>query len=148
MIGEWIPPGRRRDKSGANYYPSVGKLPVTPASQIEGGKTMPDVSRTEIGRRLFSLQKEKSIEQALEKIRKNLGEEWRDFSQEEIDLLKHALGDAWVFIERDVWEKIAFSRLSRRDVLDLIAIGRESRAKEIDQRVAVEKASRVLRATM
>jgi hypothetical protein len=109
---------------------------------------MPDVSRTEIGRRLFSLQKEKSIEQALEKIRKNLGEEWRDFSQEEIDLLKHALGDAWVFIERDVWEKIAFSRLSRRDVLDLIAIGRETRAKEIDQRVAVEKASRVLKATM
>ncbi len=109
---------------------------------------MPDVSRTEIGRRLFSLQKEKSIEQALEKIRKNLGEEWKDFSQEEIDLLKQALGDAWVFIERDVWEKIAFSRLSRRDVLDLIAIGRESRGKEIDQRVAVEKASRVLRATM
>lgn len=109
---------------------------------------MPDVSRTEIGRRLFSLQKEKSIEQALEKIRKNLGEEWRDFSQEEIDLLKHALGDAWVFIERDVWEKIAFSRLSRRDILDLIAIGRETREKEIDQRVAVEKASRVLKATM
>jgi len=109
---------------------------------------MPDVSRTEIGRRLFSLQKEKSIEQALEKIRKNLGEEWRDFSAEEIELLKQALGDAWVFIERDVWEKIAFSRLSKRDAMDLIAIGRESQAKEIDQRVAVEKALRVLEATM
>jgi len=109
---------------------------------------MPDVSRTEIGRRLFSLQKEKSIEQAIEKIRKNLGDEWKDFSAEEIELLKHALGDAWVFIERDVWEKIAFSRLSKRDVMDLVTIGRESQAKEIDQRVAMEKALRILKATM
>jgi len=44
---------------------------------------MPDVSRTEIGRRLFSLQKEKSIEQALEKIRKNLGEEMEGLLSEE-----------------------------------------------------------------
>jgi len=109
---------------------------------------MPDVSRTEIGRRLFSLQKEKSIEQAIEKIRKNLGDEWKDFSAEEIELLKHALGDAWVFIERDVWEKIAFSRLLKRDVMDLVTIGRESQAKEIDQRVAMEKALRILKATM
>lgn len=109
---------------------------------------MPDVSRTEIGRRLFSLQKEKSIEQAIEKIRKNLGDEWKDLSQDEIGLLKHALGDAWVFIERSTWEKIAFSRLSRRDVLDLIAIGREMKAGEVDQRVAVERVSRILTATM
>ncbi|MCQ8894530.1 MAG: hypothetical protein NQU46_07890 [Methanolinea sp.] len=109
---------------------------------------MPDVSRTEIGRRLFSLQKEKNIEQALEKIRKSLGDEWKEFSQEEIELLKHALGDAWVIIERDAWEKISFSRLTRRDLLDLVAIGRESRAKEIDQRAAVEKTSRILHKTL
>ncbi|MDI9632988.1 MAG: hypothetical protein QXL43_00810 [Methanolinea sp.] len=109
---------------------------------------MPDVSRTEIGRRLFSLQKEKSIEQAIEKIRKNLGDEWKDLSQEDIGFLKDALGDAWVFIERSTWEKIAFSRLSRRDVLDLVAIGREVKAGEVEQRAAVEKISRILTATI
>lgn len=109
---------------------------------------MPDVTRTEIGRRLFSLQKEKNVEQAIEKIRKNLGEEWKEFSQADVERLKKTLGDAWVFIERGVWEKISFTRLSRLDLLDLIAIGRESGEKEIDERTAVEKASKILMTTL
>jgi hypothetical protein len=113
-----------------------------------GGWVMPDVSRTEIGRRIFSLQKEKNVEQVIEKIRRNLGDEWKVFSQTDIELLKNILGDAWVFVERDVWEKITFSRLSRMDLFDLIVIGRESKEKEIDERTAVEKALKILMTTM
>lgn len=109
---------------------------------------MPDVSRTEIGRRMFSLQKEKNVEQAIEKIRRNLGDEWKVFSQADIELLKNILGDAWVFAERDVWEKILFSRLSRMDLFDLIVIARGSQEKEIDERTAVEKAVKILTTTL
>lgn len=109
---------------------------------------MPDVSRTEIGRRIFSLQKEKNVEQVIEKIRRNLGDEWKVFSQTDIERLKNILGDAWVFVERDVWEKITFSRLSRMDLFDLIVIGRESKEQEIDERTAVEKALKILMTTM
>ncbi len=109
---------------------------------------MPDVSRTEIGRRIFSLQKEKNVEQAIEKIRRNLGEEWKVYSQADIELLKRILGDTWVFVERNVWEKISFAKLSRMDLLDLIAVGRELKDVEIDERTGVEKAVKILMTTL
>jgi hypothetical protein len=105
---------------------------------------MPDVSRTEIGRRLFSIRKEKSVEMAIEKIRKQLGPQWATLSQDDIAALKRVLGEAWVFIERDAWEKIAFSRLSRGDLTDLIALGHASAEKDADHRDAVEKTSGIL----
>ncbi len=105
---------------------------------------MSDVSRTEIGRRMFALQKEKHVELAIEKIRPNLGSEWKRLTHKDIEMLKHILGAAWVSIDRTTWEKIAFSRMSSRDVLDLVAIGTGSFANEIDQRTAVEKATSIM----
>jgi hypothetical protein len=107
-------------------------------------KEMPDVSRTEIGRRMFSLQKEKHVELAIEKIRPHLGSEWARLSQKDIEVLKHILGGAWVSIDRQTWEKIAFSRMSYGDVMDLVSIGNDSLANEIDQRTAVEKAVSIM----
>jgi len=47
-----------------------------------------------------------------------------------------------------VWEKISFAQLSRMDLLDLIAIGRESKEKEIDERTGVDKAVKILLTTL
>jgi hypothetical protein len=105
---------------------------------------MPDVSRTEIGRRMFALQKEKQVELAIEKIRPNLGSDWTRLTHTDIEMLKHILGGAWVAIDRQTWEKIAFSRMSYGSVMELIAIGHDFHANETDQRTAVEKATQIM----
>ena len=105
---------------------------------------MPDVSRTEIGRRIFSLQKEKNVEQAIEKIRQHIGPEWASFSQDDLKALKHILGEIWVYLERDLWEKITFSRITRMELFDIISIGRKSLEKEMNDRKAVEDVTAIL----
>lgn len=105
---------------------------------------MPDVSRTEIGRRIFSLQKEKNVELAIEKIRQHLGSEWAGFSQDDLKVLKYMLGEVWVYLERDLWEKITFSSITRIELLDVISLGRKSRTKEMNERNAVEGVTAIL----
>jgi hypothetical protein len=96
---------------------------------------MPDVSRTEIGRRIFILNKEKHAEAAVEKIRRRCGADWGSVSMEEISLLRELLGEAWVYTERSVWDKIAFSNISMGDLYQIIGIGRNVR----ERNVAVQK---------
>ncbi len=92
---------------------------------------MPDVSRAEIGRRIFILNKEKHAEMAIEKIRRNLGPEWNEFSLEEITLLRRFLGEAWVYTERSVWDKIAFSAVTVGDLTQIVGIGREIKENNV-----------------
>ncbi len=96
---------------------------------------MPDVSRTEIGRRIFILNKEKHAEAAVEKIRRRCGADWGSVSMEEISLLRELLGEAWVYTERSVWDKIAFSNISMGDLYQIVGIGRNIR----ERNVAVQK---------
>ncbi len=91
---------------------------------------MPDVSDQERGRRVFQIQKEKHAEEALEKVRKNLGDGWQRFALPEIRTLKFILGEAWVFIDRKAWETFSFASLSREDLDKILAIGRAVERKE------------------
>jgi hypothetical protein len=91
---------------------------------------MPDVSDQERGRRVFQIQKEKHAEEALEKVRKSLGDGWQRFALPEIRTLKFILGEAWVFIDRKAWEGYSFARLSRDDLDEILAIGRAVERKE------------------
>jgi hypothetical protein len=91
---------------------------------------MPDVSDQERGRRVFQIQKEKHAEQALEKVRKSLGDGWPRFTLPEIRTLKFILGEAWVFIDRKAWEGFSFARLSRDDLYGILAIGKAVERKE------------------
>ncbi|HOT93583.1 MAG TPA: hypothetical protein PK089_00105 [Methanoregulaceae archaeon] len=77
---------------------------------------MPDVSRTEVGQRIYQLTKEKSAEQALEKIRARLGARWAEFDRREIETLKRLLGQAWTSVDGRTWERIAFHDFSYDDV--------------------------------
>ena len=109
-----------------------------------GGRTMPEVSKTEIGRRFFQMQKEKQVEDALGKIRQAHGTEWSLYSSGDIEALKQVLGEVWVFIDRDAWERIAFTRLSGLDLRDLIHIGSDVRATLISGKTGAEKSIPVL----
>ena len=100
---------------------------------------MPEVSKTEIGRRFFKMQKEKQVEKAIGKIRQTQGSEWSLYSSSDIEALKQILGEAWVFIERDAWDSVAFTRLSGMDLRELIHIGKEVRDAIISGKTGAEK---------
>ena len=105
---------------------------------------MPEVSKTEIGRSFFKLQKEKNVEKAIEKIRQSMGPEWSLFTHGDIEALKYILGESWVFIDRDAWEKISFTRLSGIDLRELVRIGKEALDRAITDQSAVQKATVIL----
>jgi hypothetical protein len=105
---------------------------------------MPDVSDQERGRRFFQLQKEKHAEEALEKVRKSLGDGWKVFSLPEVKTLRLMLGEAWVFTDRKLWEGYSFARLSRDDLDQILAIGRSVERKELSEHDAARQVTGVL----
>lgn len=108
---------------------------------------MPEVSKTEIGRRFFKIQKEKNVERAIEKIRKSLGSDWSLYTQSDYEALKHILGETWVYIDRERWESISFAGIPRSDLRELIRLGRQALDRDIDEHTAVEKGSIILAGT-
>ena len=105
---------------------------------------MSEVSKTEIGRRFFKMQKEKEVEKAIEKIRQAQGSEWILYTQSDIEALKQVLGEVWIFVERDSWERITFTKLTGIDIRELIRLGRDFNDSVISGRTAAEKSLPVL----
>jgi flagellar biosynthesis GTPase FlhF len=105
---------------------------------------MPDISDQERGRRFFQLQKEKHAEEALEKVRKSLGDGWKVFNLQDIRALRLMLGEAWVFTDRKVWETYSFARLSRDDLDEILRIGRSVERREVSELDGAKEVSGVL----
>ncbi len=82
-----------------------------------------------LGRRLFQIQKEKAVEDAVEKIRHKMGTEWNSVSSADSDVLKEILGEVWTSVDRHRWGTYSFSKLSKNDINSLITIGKEVKAK-------------------
>jgi len=82
-----------------------------------------------LGRRLFQIQKEKAVEDAMEKIRHRLGTEWNFISASDSEVLKDVLGDVWTSIDRTRWGTYRFSTLSVNEIRSLISIGKEVKAR-------------------
>lgn len=109
---------------------------------------MPSVTNDERGRRIFQIHKERAVETAIEKVRQNLGSDWDEFSQKEIQTLKEILGEAWVSIERSVWEQSAFTRLTRNDLENVIRIGMQVKDKKIREETAIEEIGKILKGSI
>jgi len=105
---------------------------------------MPEVTKTEIGRRFFKLQQEKQVEKAVEKIRQAQGSEWSLYTHQDIESLKTVLAEVWVYMDRDSWEQIAFTRLSGIELRELIRFGRDIHDSVLNGRTAAEKSMPVL----
>ncbi len=105
---------------------------------------MPDVSRTEIGRRMFQLQKEKAVEQVIEKIRQNLGSEWKTFSTADVHLLERLLQAAWINMDKVAWEKIRFNMCSKGDVERILLVARGKDLEKTSQHAVAEEVGKVL----
>jgi hypothetical protein len=105
---------------------------------------MPEVSKSEIGRRFFKLQKEKGVEKAIAKIRQSLGSDWSLFTSADTEALKYILGQSWVYIDRDMWENIAFTQLTSLKLRELIKAGNDALNKKISEETAVGISKQIL----
>jgi len=105
---------------------------------------MPDVSRTDIGRRMFQLQKEKAVEQVIEKIRQNIGSEWKTLSTADVHLLERLLQAAWVNTDKVAWEKIRFNTCSKEDVQRILSVASGIDLEKTSQHEVAEELEKVL----
>jgi hypothetical protein len=105
---------------------------------------MPEVTSDERGRRVFQIHKEKAAEAAIEKIRKSQGPDWKVFTSTDVEILRYILEETWVSLDRDTWERCAFSRLKRSDLESIIRIGRRVRRKEMREDRGIDEVSRIL----
>ncbi|MDD1706830.1 MAG: hypothetical protein LUO81_01340 [Methanoregulaceae archaeon] len=105
---------------------------------------MPEVSKTELGRRYFKLQKEKSVEKAIEKIRQTMGPEWSLYTQGDFEALKYILGETWVYTDRDTWDKISFTQLTGLELREIIRIGKDTLDNVINGQTAVQMCLAIL----
>ena len=86
---------------------------------------MPEVTNDERGRRVFKIHQEMAVEKASEKIRLNLGADWKIYSAHDIELLKYMLGECWGSLDRRKWEGFTFTRLTKDGVDAIIGVGKE-----------------------
>jgi hypothetical protein len=82
-----------------------------------------------LGRRRFLLFRDKAVEFALERIRHSPEAEWEKLSPEERAGLKDALTEIWENCKRERWQQFSFSIVNRSDILALITLGNEIRAR-------------------
>jgi len=105
---------------------------------------MPEVTSDERGRRVFQIHKQKAAEAAMEKIRQSMGPDWKVFTSTDVDILKYVLEETWVSLDRDTWEKCAFSRLKRSELESIIRIGKRVKRKEMREERGIDEVSRIL----
>jgi hypothetical protein len=91
---------------------------------------MPETSQDERGRRVFQLQRERAVEDAITRMRSNLGLDWKLFSAADIEILQNILGEAWITTNRGEWGSIAFSRMGVKEIQQLIDLGKGLRKGE------------------
>ncbi len=106
---------------------------------------MPEVTEDERGRRVFQIHKEMAVETALEKIRQGVGQDWKLYSGSDIEVLKYMLGESWISMDRSVWGRCTFSRLSREDLDAIIKIGKEVKSRKRMEGDAIREMNELLR---
>jgi hypothetical protein len=105
---------------------------------------MPDVTRIEVGRRLYRIHKGKNVEQAVSRARETLGRDWKAFSGDDVRLLERMLGEAWVNMEQKGWDRIPFAHMTMDDIRRIIAIGKGLEADKSLERADLDKLKKIL----
>lgn len=109
-----------------------------------GGDEMPDVSQTEVGRRLYHVHREKRVEGAIKKIQRNIGSEWRSFTQDEIQILSHVLQCTWNVIDQKIWDTIPFAKMKKEEVRKILTLGEGVKSGKNPDQTIVEEIKKVL----
>jgi hypothetical protein len=109
---------------------------------------MPDVTTDERGRRIFQLHKERAVEMAIEKIRHNPGSGLSTFSPQDIKTLNYILGETWVSAGRQIWEQSSFTRLTRKDLEEIISIGNDVNSKKLREETGINTICGILKGSI
>jgi hypothetical protein len=94
-----------------------------------------------LGRRRFMLHRDKAVEQSLEKIRRAPDSGWETLTPEDRAGLKAVIAEIWENCERGRWQQYCFSTLAKPDILRLIELGNDIKARHHlsdETRVSVE----------
>ncbi len=105
---------------------------------------MPDVTQAEVGRRLYHVHREKTVERAMKMIQQGIGAEWKSFSEDDINLLSHLLQCTWNVIDQRVWDKILFANVKTDDVRQILSYGEGVRPGVNPTPAAVEAIRKIL----
>ncbi len=97
-----------------------------------------------LGRRLFQVQKEKAVEEALEKIRRGSTAQWNSISSTDSEILKEVLGEIWTSIDRHRWGSYRFSKVSAEDLKSLIILGKEMKSQYSPTDEKIRQMDRIL----
>ena len=84
---------------------------------------MPGVTQAEVGRRLYHVHREKSVEAAMKLIQQGMGAEWKSFPETDIALLGHLLQCTWNTIDQKIWDRIPFPKLTAGTVWQILSYG-------------------------
>ncbi len=96
---------------------------ITHSCAGDGGLKMPDVSQKEVGRRLYHVHREKTVEETIKKIKHGVGTDWNSFTREEIGLLGHLLQCTWNVIDQKTWDNLRFTSMTKNDVQKILSYG-------------------------
>lgn len=105
---------------------------------------MPDVSQSEVGRRLYHVHREKRIEHAIKKIKQNIGPEWKSFTEEDIRILGHLLQCTWNVIDQKVWDNIPFAKMTKDDVQKILSYGIDVGPRKNPDQAVIEEIKKIL----
>lgn len=78
-----------------------------------------------LGRRRYLLERDKAVEEALEKVRRASDSEWGTLTSTDRAMLRAVIAEVWDASERSRWKQFCFSTLTRADILRLISLGDE-----------------------
>jgi hypothetical protein len=82
-----------------------------------------------IGRRRFLVHRDKAVEYALDRVRRAAHAEYGSLSAEERAGLKTSLEEIWMNIPRERWHEYCFSTLTRQDIVEILALGRDIQSR-------------------
>jgi len=109
---------------------------------------MPEVTNDERGRRIFQLHKERAVEAAIEKIRHNPGSGLSALSPQDLNTLNYIIGETWVSVGRQIWQQSSFSRLTRKDLEEIISIGNDVKSEKLREETGINKICGILRGSI
>ena len=101
----------------------MGEVNTLSVYRRSGELKMPDVSQKEIGKRLYHVHREKMVEESIKKLKLGVGNEWSEFTRDDIELLGHLLQCTWNVIDQKTWENLPFTSLKKDDVRKILSYG-------------------------
>lgn len=104
---------------------------------------MPDVKRDEVGRRVFQLKQQQSVEGAIAIIRSAQGKKWNDISEEDVGSLRLMLEELWLQADRETWKSYSFSRLKLNDILSIVRMGYSVKNGMLPKKEALNQLSEI-----